>query len=75
MKRTLTAAQQASNDRIAAAHAETKAVVASGRCPVCGGKPKRNLSLTGWWQCEQLGAEGFRKDATKPSCSWQGFTE
>lgn len=68
-KRNLTA------ERIAAAHAETKAVVASGKCPVCGAGLRRNLSLTGWWQCEQLGAEGFRKDASKPSCSWQGFTE
>lgn len=65
----------ASNDRIKAAHEATKAVVASGKCPTCGGGLRRNLSLTGWWQCEQLGAEGFRKDASKPSCNWQGFTE
>jgi hypothetical protein len=31
--------------------------------------------LTGWWQCSQYGAEGFRADSTKPSCGWQGFTE
>lgn len=74
-KRRLTAEQQASNDRIQAAHAATKVVVASGRCPTCGAGLRRNLSLAGWWQCEQLGAEGFRKDASKPSCSWQGFTE
>lgn len=69
------AANAASKARIEAAHAETRAVVATGKCPTCGAGLKRNLSLTGWWQCEQLGAEGFRKDATKPSCSWQGFTE
>lgn len=73
-KRTLTAEQQASNDRIKAAQEATKAVVASGRCPHGHGL-RRNLSLTGWWQCEQLGAEGFRKDASQPSCDWQGFTE
>ncbi len=65
----------ASKARIAAQQAETLAVVHAGKCPVCGGKPVRNLSLTGWWQCEQLGAVGFRKDANKPSCNWQGFTE
>lgn len=69
------AARAESNARIAAAHAETLAVVRSGKCPLCGGKPKRNSSLTGWWQCEQLGADNFRKDPTKPSCNWQGFTE
>lgn len=45
------------------------------RCPTCGAGLRRNLALTGWWQCEQFGADGFRKDSTKPSCSWQGFTE
>lgn len=44
-------------------------------CPQCGRKIRRNLSLTGWWQCSQLGAEGFRADPTMPSCSWQTFTE
>lgn len=63
------------NARIAKARAETQAVVDAGKCPFCGGKPVRNLSIRGWWQCEQLGAVGFRKDASKPSCSWQGFTE
>lgn len=74
-KRTLTPEQIASAERIRKAHEETRAVVASGKCPTCGAGLRRNLSLTGWWQCEQLGAEGFRKDPTKPSCSWQGFTE
>lgn len=74
-RETLKANRKATEDRIAKAKAETRAVVASGVCPLCGGKPKRNMSLTGWWQCEQFGAENFRKDATKPSCAWQGFTE
>lgn len=61
--------------RIEAAHAEMRAHVARGTCPTCGAALRRNLSLTGWWQCSQLGAEGFRADASKPSCDFQGFTE
>lgn len=60
--------------RIAKARAEVIQAVTSGRCPLCGAAVRRNWSLTGWWQCEQFGAEGFRKDSTKPSCNWQGFT-
>ena len=67
--------RNASNARIEAAHQVTIAVVKSGKCPVCGEGLRRNTSMTGWWQCQQLGAEGFRKDASKPSCDWQGFTE
>lgn len=62
-------------ERIEAARAETRRVVATGTCPFCGARVRRNWSLTGWWQCEQLGADTHRKDPTKPSCSWQGFTE
>lgn len=61
--------------RMEAAREETRAIVARGTCPDCGRKLRRNLSLTGWWQCSQLGAEGFRADPTNPSCDWQGFTE
>jgi hypothetical protein len=53
--------------------AANQQVVDTGRCPTCGAGLKRNLALTGWWQCEQLGAEGFRKDSSKPSCSFQCF--
>lgn len=56
-------------------YAEVAAIVATGKCPTCGAKLRRNLSLTGWWQCEQLGADTHRADATKPSCDWQGFTK
>ncbi len=56
-------------------HADTCAVVKSGKCPICGGPLRENLSITGWFQCAQLGAVGFRRDASKPSCSWQGFTQ
>lgn len=69
------AARRASDERIAKAQAETRAIVASGKCPFCGSGLRRNLSLTGWWNCEQMGAPTFRKDASKPACSWQGFTE
>lgn len=51
------------------------AIVATGTCPQCGAGIHRNLALTGWWQCDQFGADGFRKDSSKPSCSWQTFTE
>ena len=72
---TIVLSQLERADRIKAAHEEVQAAVAAGRCPTCGAGLRRNLSLTGWWQCEQLGAVGFRVDPSKPSCSWQGFTQ
>lgn len=53
---------------------EAAAIVATGKCPDCGSGLRRNLALTGWWTCEQRGADGFRKDSTKPSCEFQTFT-
>jgi hypothetical protein len=67
-------ARKASDARIAKAQADARAVVEANRCPYCGGGIRRNLAITGWVQCEQLGAEQFRKDPARPSCSWQGFT-
>lgn len=64
-----------SDERIAKAQAETRAVVSAGKCPCCGSKVVRNLSLTGWWQCEQYGSEQFRARPEEDPCSWQGFTE
>jgi hypothetical protein len=61
--------------KMARIHAEAQAVVATGRCPLCGSGLRRNLSLTGWVQCEQVGAVGFRKDAARPACGFQVFTE
>ena len=61
--------------RMEKSRAECKAVVASGKCPRCQSPLRRNLALTGWWQCSQYGSDGFRKDSTKPACDWQGFTE
>ena len=66
--------RQASIARIEAAQAETRQIVASGECPVCGSKLRQNLALTGWWQCAQFGATQFRADPSQPDCNWQGFT-
>lgn len=66
---------QESKARLEGIRAATLQVVRGGICPDCGKGLKLNLSLAGWWQCEQFGAEGFRKDSSKPACSWQGFTE
>ena len=67
------AARAASAARIATAQEETRRVVAAGRCPLCGSGLRRNLALTGWYQCAQFGADGFRADSTRPACGWQGF--
>lgn len=54
--------------------AEAKRIVSAGKCPQCGAGLRHNLAITGWWQCEQYGTVGFRKDSSKPSCSFQTFT-
>jgi len=74
-KRARRAEREASRKRIEAAQAETRAIVSRGTCPKCGCGLRRNLAITGWWQCKQFGAEGFRADSAKPACEWQGFTE
>ncbi len=48
-------------------------IIASGKCPKCSRKLRRNLSLAGWFQCGQFGAEQFRTDASQPSCNFQIF--
>jgi len=60
--------------RMERVYAENEQIAARGICPDCGRKLRRNLSLTGWWQCSQLGAVGFRADASQPSCNFQMFT-
>lgn len=75
MAKKLTAEQLAANTRMAAVRLATTIAVGLNKCPTCGRPLRRNLSLAGWYQCEQFGAVGFRKDAAKPSCDWQGFTE
>lgn len=64
-----------SKARIEKAHAEAREILKTGKCPRCGRSLRRNLALSGWWQCSQLGAEGFRADASQPSCDFQMFTE
>ena len=56
-------------------HAEALAIVATRTCPQCGAGIHRNSSMAGWWQCDRLGAESFRRDKTGVPCSWQVFTE
>lgn len=55
--------------------AEARRIVSTGKCPQCGRALRRNSSMTGWWQCSQFGAVGFRADANVPPCSFQTFTE
>lgn len=74
-KRAARAARKASEARIAESQAKVRAIVATGVCPHCSRGLRRNLSLAGWWQCEQFGAEGFRAESSLPACNWQGFTE
>jgi len=69
------AARRALAERSAQHHRLTAAIVAAGHCPQCGAGLRRNLALTGWWQCAQLGAPDWRADPAAPACSWQGFTD
>ena len=56
-----------SERRIAAAQAEARAALAANWCPKCGRPVRQNLALTGWVQCSQYGAVGFRADASAPA--------
>lgn len=75
MPRLTKAQKAAEKSRLEACYAEARATVATGKCPRCGRPLRRNLSITGWWQCSQFGAEGFRTDSSQPSCDFQTFTE
>lgn len=75
MPRMTKAEKQAAIAKREARQAEARRIVTGGVCPQCGAGIRRNLALTGWYQCRQYGAEGFREDNAKPSCSWQIFTE
>lgn len=48
------------------------AIVVTGKCPTCGTKLYRNMSMAGWYQCGHLGAEGFQRE-TGPHCDFQIF--
>jgi hypothetical protein len=69
------AERAAAAERIARAQAETRAIVATGKCPRCGAGIHQNLSILGWWQCDRSGSATFRRDPSGEPCSWQGFTE
>lgn len=58
-----------------AKYAAARAIVREGKCPKCGSAIRRNLSMAGWYQCEQFGAETHRKRPQDPPCGWQIFTE
>lgn len=51
---------------------ELAEVVATGRCPRCGGAIHRNRAMTGLWQCDRL-VDGFRQDGL--ICTWQVLVE
>lgn len=68
------ASHAASAARMSAAIAKAIAIVNGGKCPDCGAGLRRNLALSGWWQCEQFGDGHFRKDQSKPKCCFQCFT-
>jgi hypothetical protein len=61
--------------KMAAIHAENAAIVAIGKCPLCGSGLHRNGSLAGWWQCDRSGSGHFRRDLTGAHCDFQCFTE
>ena len=69
-----TLCKRCSDKKLAEAGADAQKTVATGVCPKCGARLKRNSSMTGWWQCSLYGSEGFRADATKPACSFRCFT-
>lgn len=58
--------------RMALVYAENERIVAGGKCPHCGSGLKRNLALSGWWQCEQYGSDGFRARNQDPQCPKSG---
>ena len=58
-----------------ASYAKAAAIVSAVTCPKCGSPLRRNLALTGWWQCGQNGSDGRRLDNSKPACNFQVFAE
>lgn len=54
---------------------DARAHVKRGTCPDCGCKLRRNNSMTGWFQCNALGAVGFQTGdgIGKPACNFQFF--
>jgi threonine synthase len=60
--------------RMAELHAEAQAIVATGKCPKCGLPLKRNLAITGWWQCSRCTDYPEPEYAQYQKCSFQCFT-
>ena len=52
--------------------AQALKIVKAGRCPDCGTRLYRNLSLTGWYQCGHYGSPGFQREPG-PHCNFQTF--
>ena len=74
-QRQINAQQRAaSKARMEAAYVEARAIVATGKCPRCGSALKRNLSITGWWQCAQFGSPPFRANPKGPECGFDCMT-
>ena len=64
MSRYASACRTCSTARLAKCHAESAVHVGRGTCPDCRAALKRNLALTGWWQCVGYGT----------ACGFQCFT-
>lgn len=58
-----------------AIRAKSIEIVNTGKCPDCGAPLRYNNAITGWWQCSQYGADGYRADSSKPACSFQCSTD
>lgn len=67
--------RQAQKERREAIQESSRKIVISGKCPYCGSPLRRNMALSGWYQCGQYGADGWRMDNSKPSCSFQCFID
>jgi hypothetical protein len=64
-------------ERIAKAKSDASTHVVRGTCPDCGLPLRRNLALSGWWQCAAYGEPAFRDAQFQGAahCSFQCFTE
>jgi len=55
-------------------HAESQAIVNTGKCPQCGSALTYNSAILGWFQCVQYGNWKLSKgDVNKPDCGFQCF--
>ena len=75
MSQYATACNKCDREAREAFYAAARATVATGQCPTCGSRLRRNSSMTGWFQCEQYGAVTRRARPNDPPCNWQTCTE